>query len=270
MRSTVSSLLLAAGQAAATVHLCGDSTMARGNGVIDGWGQYLQHSLDVPVVNHAIGGRSARSFTREGRFDEVLGQVQNGDWVVIEFGHNDGGSLSSDNGRSACFGDGEETCQTTYNGVAETVHTFPWYLKQASTKFLAKGAKVILSETTPNNPWEGGSFSWGPSRFFYYTWLASAQLGGPDAGVFFLPHGQYTAQMMQKAGAAVVNAGFPQDHTHTGPAMADMVSQSFVLGLACGTSALASNVKNSTADLTSGVLGPCISSYNSTVVELLR
>ncbi|CAI4212314.1 unnamed protein product [Parascedosporium putredinis] len=227
-------LLLAAGQAAATVHLCGDSTMARGNA--------------------SSTGGATRSFTREGRFDEVLGQVQNGDWVVIEFGHNDGGSLSSDNGRSACFGDGEETCQTTYNGVAETVHTFPWYLKQASTKFLAKGAKVILSETTPNNPWEGGSFSWGPSRFFYYTWLASAQLGGPDAG----------------AGAAVVNAGFPQDHTHTGPAMADMVSQSFVLGLACGTSALASNVKNSTADLTSGVLGPCISSYNSTVVELLR
>lgn len=76
--------------------------------------------------------------------------------------------------------------------------------------------------------------------------------------------------MMKNAGASVVNAGFPQDHTHTSPAMADMVSQSFVLGVACGTSDLAGSVKNSTADLTKGVLGNCITEYNSTVIDLLR
>ena len=116
--STVLSLL-APGVHAATVHLCGDSTMARDNGgIIQGWGEYLQYSLDPEsaiVVNHAIGGRSSRSFTREGRFDEVAAQVQSGDWVVIEFGHNDGGSPNSnDNGRSACPGEGEETCETVY------------------------------------------------------------------------------------------------------------------------------------------------------------
>ena len=84
---SLSALLFIAAGANATVHLCGDSTMARGNGIIDGWGQYLQYSLNEPVVNHAIGGRSARSFTREGRFDEVLAQVESGDFVVIEFGH---------------------------------------------------------------------------------------------------------------------------------------------------------------------------------------
>lgn len=111
--------LLALGARAATVHLCGDSTMARNNdGVIQGWGEYLQYSLDpqnAAVVNHAIGGRSARSFTREGRFDEVAAEVQEGDWVVIEFGHNDGGSPNTnDNGRSDCGGEGEETCETVY------------------------------------------------------------------------------------------------------------------------------------------------------------
>lgn len=110
--------LLVASAHAATVHLCGDSTMARNDGgIIQGWGEYLQYSLNpesAVVVNHAIGGRSSRSFTREGRFDEVAAQVQSGDWVVIEFGHNDGGSLSNDNGRSACPGEGEETCETVY------------------------------------------------------------------------------------------------------------------------------------------------------------
>ena len=121
MRSEISTAmsLLAVGAHAATVHLCGDSTMARNNGgIIQGWGEYLQYSMDpqnAVVVNHAIGGRSARSYTREGRFDEVAAQVQNGDWVVIEFGHNDGGSPNNnDNGRSDCPGEGEEVCEVVY------------------------------------------------------------------------------------------------------------------------------------------------------------
>jgi rhamnogalacturonan acetylesterase len=69
----------------------------------------------LTVSNSAIAGRSARSFTREGRFAAVAATVKEGDWVVVEFGHNDGGSLAtSDNGRTDCFGSGTETCQTTY------------------------------------------------------------------------------------------------------------------------------------------------------------
>lgn len=102
-----------------TVYLCGDSTMAPGGGGsgTQGWGEYLHYSLDpsaAVVSNKAIAGRSARSFSREGRFDAVTALLQAGDWVVIEFGHNDGGSLSTDNGRTDCFGDGAQTCQSTY------------------------------------------------------------------------------------------------------------------------------------------------------------
>lgn len=106
-----------------TVYLCGDSTMAENGGGsgTQGWGHYLQYSFasSVAVIdNQAIAGRSARSFTREGRFDTVVADVQAGDWVVIEFGHNDGGSLTpTDNGRTDCFGDGDQTCSTTYKYV---------------------------------------------------------------------------------------------------------------------------------------------------------
>ncbi|KAI1486668.1 GDSL-like Lipase/Acylhydrolase [Biscogniauxia mediterranea] len=256
--------------AAATIHLCGDSTMAKGGGGsgTEGWGQYLQYSFDSAgfvVSNSAIGGRSARSYTREGRFDAVAEAVQEGDWVVVEFGHNDGGSLTpTDNGRTDCFGAGNETCQTTYNGVEETVLTYPAYYKKAAQQFLDKGAKVILSAPTPNNICETGTCSWGPSRFDYYAWLAAAELGGTAAGVYHVPHGEYAAQVMTNLGADTVNANYPVDHTHTGPYMANVMAGSFVLGLRCGTSALGEAVINSTESLESSSYGPCIS-QNSTV-----
>ena len=80
-----------------TIHLCGDSTMAgRGanDGATDGWGAYFGRYATTTVVNRAIGGRSARSFTEEGRFQAVANEVKAGDIVVIEFGHNDGGALN--------------------------------------------------------------------------------------------------------------------------------------------------------------------------------
>ena len=77
----------------------------------------MQASLSIPVVNQAIGGRSARSFTREKRFDAIANALKPGDFVVIEFGHNDGGSLANDNGRSDCPGSGSETCRTNYGLV---------------------------------------------------------------------------------------------------------------------------------------------------------
>lgn len=78
-----------------------------------GWGQYLHYSLKIPVVNKAFAGRSARSFTREGRFDEIGNLLKKGDFVIVEFGHNDGAS-NPDNGRSDCPGSGAETCRYTY------------------------------------------------------------------------------------------------------------------------------------------------------------
>lgn len=170
-------LLAAAAPATpATIHLCGDSTMAKGGGgsgiPTEGWGEYLKYSFgsDFTVHNAAIGGRSARSYTREGRFTDVANVVQPGDWVVVEFGHNDGGSLANDNGRTDCSGGGDETCETTYNGVKETVLTYPAYYKNAAKLFLSKGAKVILNSPTPNNICESGTCVDDVARFDYYAW----------------------------------------------------------------------------------------------------
>ncbi|KAK2750543.1 hypothetical protein FQN55_002144 [Onygenales sp. PD_40] len=223
--------------AAAVLYLAGDSTMARGSDNTDGWGQYISSSVSIEVANHAIGGRSARSFTREGRFDAIADLIQAGDYVVIEFGHNDGGGLSNDNGRSCCPGEGSETCETVYDGVAETVLTFPAYVENASRLFLDKGANVVISSQTPNNPWEGGSFEYSPSRFVGYAQLAAGNVGVP-----YVDHGAYVADVFEAAGLETVAGYFPNDHTHTSPEGAQVVADAFLKGVVCGNLELASLV----------------------------
>ncbi|MGG9972070.1 glycosyl hydrolase family 28 protein [Ferruginibacter sp. SUN002] len=76
------------------IFMIGDSTMAN-KPVEDnperGWGQFFPQYLtnDVEVKNHAVNGRSTKSFIKEGRWDTVMNQLQPGDYVIIQFGHND-------------------------------------------------------------------------------------------------------------------------------------------------------------------------------------
>ena len=207
-----------------------------------GWGQYLAPLLTLPVVNKAIAGRSARSYTNEGRFAEIQSLLKPNDIVVIEFGHNDGGSpnSASDNGRSDCPGTGAETCKSGKTG--ETVYTFNHYVEAAARGFVSKGAKVVVSSQTPNNLWEGGSFYGGaPPRFVPYA--ASA---AKNVGVGFVDHFQAVSNMMVKLGRDRTNALFPTDHTHTSPEGAELVARAFVQAVAAGmngTTALGGFVK---------------------------
>ena len=77
------------------VFLIGDSTCATKDLAKQnperGWGQMFQPLFDgsVTVENHAVNGRSSKSFRDEGRWDPILSRLQAGDWVFIQFGHND-------------------------------------------------------------------------------------------------------------------------------------------------------------------------------------
>ena len=78
-----------------TIHLMGDSTMAEKDlpkaGQERGWGMMFPNFLDkdVQVINYAQNGRSTKSFIDLGLWDKVYNAVQPGDYVFIEFGHND-------------------------------------------------------------------------------------------------------------------------------------------------------------------------------------
>lgn len=87
------------------IFLIGDSTLSQkapGDAPETGWGMPLQNFFDtdkVKVQNHAMNGRSTKSFIREGRWDKVLNDLKSGDYVFIQFGHND--SKNQDTSRYA-------------------------------------------------------------------------------------------------------------------------------------------------------------------------
>lgn len=78
-----------------TIFMIGDSTMANkkmdGGNPERGWGMVLPgfFSEDVRIDNHAANGRSSKSFISEGRWEKVISKVKKGDYVFIQFGHND-------------------------------------------------------------------------------------------------------------------------------------------------------------------------------------
>jgi len=81
--------------AAADIHMAGDSTMMTYRGKDapqQGWGQRMQELVKdgVTVKNRSIGGRSTKSFKAEKRWENLLREVRKGDFVIIQFGHNDG------------------------------------------------------------------------------------------------------------------------------------------------------------------------------------
>lgn len=81
-------------QEKATLFLIGDSTMADkkdpDKNPEHGWGQMLPSLMTgIEIQNHAVNGRSSKSFRTEGRWEPLLKQIKKGDFVIIQFGHND-------------------------------------------------------------------------------------------------------------------------------------------------------------------------------------
>lgn len=75
-----------------------------------------------------------------------------------------------------------------------------------------------------------------------------------NPNVVFADHGQYVANEYNSLGKVIMDAFFPNDHTHTSPAGATVVEKAFMKGLMCGGSALSAYSKN----LTASIEGSCV------------
>jgi lysophospholipase L1-like esterase len=147
-----------------TLHIVGDSTVKSGglNGMF-GWGERIAPFFDtnrINVVNHAIGGRSARTYFTEGRWDKVAATIKPGDFVIIQFGHNDQGRIDDPANKHRADGKGigeEVVSDTLADGTKEPVHTFGWYMAKFADDAKARGAQVILCSPIPHKQrWENG------------------------------------------------------------------------------------------------------------------
>jgi rhamnogalacturonan acetylesterase len=205
----------------------------------------LPYSINIPVVNEAIGGRSARSYTVQGRFQAIVDAVKPGDFVVIEFGRNDGGNYSNPNGRPDCPGNDGETCWDPTSNT--TVYTFHAYMVWAGRNLTEKGAHVIISSLVPTNPYEFGSFNYTPSIYVEYAKDAAKSIG---RGATFVDHGAYVADRERWMNGTYVDTLYPLDHTHTNGEGADVVAKAFVKAVKCARGVpLARHVVNATRSI---------------------
>ena len=165
-----------------TVHLMGDSTMAEKDlpkaGEERGWGMMLQNFLnpeEVKVINYAQNGRSTKSFIDLGLWDKVYAAIQPGDYVFIQFGHND--AKADDPARyAAAWGAYQDNLRLFVDGVREkggtpvliTPVARRWFKEggldrnchtdyPAAMKAVAKEKDVVLLDvTTPTLDWIEG------------------------------------------------------------------------------------------------------------------
>lgn len=167
--------------------------------------------------------------------------MQANDIVVIEFGHNDGGSpnSASDNGRSDCPGTGDEVCTSGKDG--SLVYTFNKYVSDAANKYIAAGAKVVVSSQTPNNQWENGVYNDGAPRFVEYAALVTEAIG---EGAYYVDHFAAVSKMYAKLGDGATNALYPKDHTHTSPEGADLSANAFAQAVKEGENPLKEFVRD--------------------------
>lgn len=213
-----------------TLFVIGDSTASnRANGGL-GWGNVLAPFFDakkINVANRARGGRSSRTFLEEGLWDKALGEMKAGDFVLIQFGHNDAGPLFDQKARGSLPGIGEETQEGASPGKPpQRVHTFGWYLRRYVADARAKRANPILLSPTVRNIWKEGHVEWGPGHYGAWTAQIATELGVP-----FVDASAIIADRYELLGQEKVRDLFATDHTHTNAAGAAFNAEAVVSGL---------------------------------------
>ncbi len=215
-----------------TLFIIGDSTVKNGTKGQQGWGEVISPLFDtnkITVANHAIGGRSSRTFITEGRWDKVLEQLKPGDFVLMQFGHNDGGKPDDpQRPRGTLPGTGEQTLNITNpaNKRLELVHTYGWYMRKYVTDAKAKGATPLVCSLVPRNIWRDGKVTRAANN--HAKWAREI---AESEHVPFVDLNELIAAHYESLGEEKVMSLFFGDHTHTAPEGATLNASIVVEGL---------------------------------------
>jgi rhamnogalacturonan acetylesterase len=201
-------------------YIIGDSTVKNGDGTGKnnqmGWGTVIPPFFDttrINVQNHAIGGRSSRTFITEGRWDKILATLKKDDYVIMQFGHNDASPLDDTaRARGTIKGVGEDSIEI-YNPIRkikEVVHSYGWYMRRYVRETKAKGATPIMCSLIPRDNWKDGKVV--RSADSYALW---AKQIADQEGAYFIDLNELIAAEYEKMGEQEVRKFFPADHTHT-------------------------------------------------------
>jgi len=216
-----------------TLFIIGDSTVKNTSNGQLGWGDPIRDFFDlsrIKVENRARGGRSSRTFQSEGLWDQVLAELKPGDYVLMQFGHNDGGAINDDSrARGSLPGIGEqfEGVDNKLTKKFESVHTFGWYMRKYIADTKAKGATPIVLSPIPRNIWIDGKVERAADS--YGGWAAEV---AQTQKAFFINLNEIIAAKYEVIGQETIGRDyFKGDHTHTSPIGARLNAESVVSGM---------------------------------------
>jgi beta-galactosidase len=215
-----------------TLFLVGDSTVQTPTTGQLGWGTAIAHYFDaskIRVVNRALGGRSSRTFQTEGLWDQALKEMNRGDYLLIQFGHNDVGSLNTGRARGSLPGVGDDTKTVVMEstGRSEVVHSFGWYLRKYVADAKAKGVTPILCSLVPRDNWKDGRIIRSTGDFVAWTRTVAE-----SSGVTWFDLNDLVARHYDPLGEERVTRDFFfADRTHTSPAGAQLTALTIVEAL---------------------------------------
>lgn len=233
------------------VYAVGDSTVKNGQGDgaggLWGWGDFIGQYLDptkVFVENHALGGTSSRTYQDKGLWDSVYKKLHKGDFVLIQFGHNDDGPINDDfraRGTLKGIGDEVEEIDNILTGKHEIVHSYGWYIRKLVADAKEKGAIPIVISPIPRNIWEYGKIP--RNNDSYGLW---AKQVAEQEEVAFIDLNEAMSQKLESLGESKVTGTYfyERDHTHTSARGAVLASEAIIKELQRTNSALKSAVLN--------------------------
>lgn len=204
-----------------TLFIIGDSTVrnGQGNGTNGqwGWGSFIDQYFDlsrINIKNKALGGTSTRTFYNNPQlWQQVLDSIQPGDFVIMQFGHNDSSPIVDTlRARGTIKGNGDEF-QEVYNPLLkqhEVIYSYGFYLRRFIKNVQDKGAVAIVCSPIPRNSWEGDRVR----RSDYALWAVAA---AQQSGAFFIPLQDVIIGQYEVLGKSKVETVFfdSKDATHT-------------------------------------------------------
>lgn len=198
------------------LYIIGDSTVRNTNRPQCGWGEMIGELLDtsrVKVSNQAMAGRSTRTFVKEKRWEKVINAIQPGDYLIMQFGHNEGSKPDTSKGgyRGVLRGTGEDSVSLNWGDtLTEVVHSYGWYLRKFVREAKAKGGIPVICSMIPRNQFDNGKVKRADKDFGKW-----AQEVAQQEGVFFIDLNAITVDKYDAIGPDQVKLFFPGDHTHT-------------------------------------------------------
>ena len=230
------------------VFITGDSTVKnedRDDDSMWGWGAVAEQVFNtkkITVANCAKAGRSTRTYLNEGRWDQVYNSLQPGDFVLIQFGHNDIGPIEKDRMRGVIPGVQEEpkVYKMEKTGDYELVYCFGFYLKKFIMDVREKGATPIIVSLTPRNEWKDGRIE--RRNDTYGRWYRQVC---QETQTELVDLHNLTADALEQTCHSKEEAApyYKRDHTHTSKRGAMLNAQNVAKGLKANHSPLAKYLK---------------------------